>query len=159
MKQFYLFCCLLLAVQLNAQINNGGKTSFDPLRDPVALKQDNCVQLLVSEFVLAKSLKARIGSDASVLKTYKNCAENGSNHLVFEGQYSNGTSFMISIPLLPDAQERYYYTSAQALICSTPGCNNCSILNGNCVGCCTAVNENNRILAQPLLSVQTSTDD
>lgn len=162
MRHLYLFLCLFLAAQLGAQVNKGENQQspiFDPLRDPVALQQDASVQLLVSEFVLTKSLKARMGAGVQVLKTYKHRSENGTNHLVFEGLYPGGTPFAIAIPLLPDAQERYYYPSAQAMICSSPGCNNCSILNGNCVGCCSAVNENSSVLPQPLLSVQTSIED
>jgi len=161
MRHLYLLLCFFLAAQLGAQVNHGENRQmlrFDPSQDPIALQQDASLHLLVSEFVLAKSLKARLGADVQVLKTYKYRSENGSNHLVFEGLYPGGDPFSISIPLLPDAQERYYFPASQALICSSPGCNNCSIQNGNCVGCCSAVNENS-ILPQPLLRVQISVDD
>ncbi|MBC7774095.1 MAG: hypothetical protein H7246_01550 [Phycisphaerae bacterium] len=158
---------LLLAIAflpLNAQ-NNGHNLPqvnfFDPEHDPVALRSDTTLQLLVSEYVLVKSVKARMGQDCQILKTYKNRSPNGGENLLFEGIYlaKNRQRFTLSVSLTPDAQGRFYYASSQALVCSAPGCNNCSIANGNCVGCCSSANGNAVSLPSPLLKVQTNLDD
>ncbi len=158
---------LLFAIaflSLNAQ-NNGHNlpqaTFFDPERDPVALRSDTSLQLLVSEYVLLKSAKTRMGQDCQILKTYKNKSPNGVESLLFEGVYltKNRQRFTLCVPLTPDAQGRFYYVSAQALVCSAPGCNNCSIANGNCVGCCSSGNGNSVSFPSPLLKVQTNLED
>jgi len=160
MKYFLLLLSIVTSQQLNAQINSGSHPQtnlFDPERDPVALRNDTTIQLLVSEYVLSKSVEARLGQGCQVLKTYKNRTASGAQTLVFEGVYraKNNQKFRMEIPLKPDAQTRFYYASTQALVCSSPGCNNCSILNGNCVGCCSeaggAVS-----LPSPLAKIQTS---
>ncbi len=149
-------------MHLGAQVNSGGTAHFfDPEHDPVAVRSDTTLQLLVSEYLLAKSVKARLGQSCQVLKIYKNQPSAIGETLVFEGIYGskNRQRFTLSIPLMPDTSGRFYYASAQAIVCSAPGCNNCSILNGNCVGCCSSANGGAVSLPSPLLKVQTNIDE
>ena len=164
MKQIFLLLFLLTGLCLNAQ-NPGTELApchfFDPERDPLALRSDSVLLLLVSEYVLAKSVKARLGQDCQVLKISKNCLPEGQNFLLFEGLFlaKNRQEFRLSIPLVPDTQGRFYYASSQALVCSAPGCNNCSIMNGKCVGCCSSVSGSAIAIPNPLLKVTTTIDE
>lgn len=161
MKHFLLPLFVFASLHLHAQ-NNGNnppQTSFfDPQNDPVAVRSDTSLQLLVSEYVLAKSVRARLGQDCQVLKIYKNRSPQGGESLLFEGVYlsKNRQRFTLSVPLLPDPQARFYFVSTQAIVCSTPGCNNCSISQGNCVGCCSNADGSAIALPNPLLKVQKS---
>lgn len=132
---------------------------FDPERDPVAQRTDTDFQLIVSEYVLAKSLKASMGNNCHVEKTYKDKLADGRPCLFFEGRWMQDLHhFSIGIPLKPDAQQRLFYLESQAIVCSAPGCNNCSIYNGNCVGCCSSTSEN-RLSPTPLKKVQMAIDE
>ncbi|MFN0175885.1 MAG: hypothetical protein ACKVU0_14630 [Saprospiraceae bacterium] len=157
MKYALLLLFMLFSFLLTAQVKNTN-AFFDPQHDPVALRSDTSIQLLVSEYVLAKSVEARLGQGCQVLKTYKNRLTSGTQTLVFEGVYrtKNNQKFSLEIPLKPDAQARFYYASTQALVCSSPGCNNCSILDGNCVGCCTEAVGGAVSLPSPLAKIQTN---
>ena len=164
MKHFLPLGFMLVLLRLGAQNNSGNLPQanfFDPERDPVALRSDTTLQLLVSEYVLAKSVKARLGQDCQVLKIRKSQGRDGSESLLFEGVYlaKARQRFSLSVPLLPDAQGRYYYASAQAIVCSAPGCNNCSILNGNCVGCCDSASGNAVALPTSLSKVLMTIDE
>lgn len=152
MKYILPILLILASVRMSAQ----NPIFFDPAHDPVALRTDSTLQLLVSEYVLTKSVKARLGPDCKVLKAYKHRSPKGAESLIFEGIYlaKNGQHFTLSVPLVPDAQGRFYYTSSQSIVCSAPGCNNCSIDNGNCVGCCSDANGSAVALPTPLLKVQ-----
>ncbi len=158
MKNLYLLCCILICVRLSAQVSTPQVKFFDPQNDPVALRSDTAIQLLVSEYVLFKSVEARLGQGCQVLKTYKNKTASGAQILVFEGVYQakNQQKFTLGIPLNPDAQGRLYFASAQALVCSSPGCNNCSILDGSCVGCCSDAAGSAVSLPNPLMKIQTN---
>ncbi|MBK6995682.1 MAG: hypothetical protein IPH31_12415 [Lewinellaceae bacterium] len=157
MKHALLLLSMLFSVYLTAQVNNNS-AFFDPQHDPVALRSDTSIQLLVSEYVLSKSVEARLGHGCQVVKTYKNRTASGAQTLVFEGIYQakSNQKFCLEIPLKPDAQARFYFASRQALVCSSPGCNNCSILNGNCVGCCSEAGGGAVSLPSPLAKIQTS---
>ncbi len=148
---------MLFSVYLTAQVNNNS-AFFDPQHDPVALRSDTSIQLLVSEYVLFKSVETRLGQGCQVLNTYKDRTASGAQSLVFEGIYQakSNQKFCLEIPLKPDAQARFYFASTQALVCSSPGCNNCSILNGNCVGCCSEAGGGAVSLPSPLAKIQTS---
>ncbi len=159
MKQFILLFFTLGNFALYAQTTQNNDY-FDPSKDPVAIGNDTTIQLIVSEYILSKSVKARLGQDCQVHKTYKKKVENGVYTLVFEGTYLNkGTqNFMLRVPLTLDAQGQFYYTSLQALICSSPGCNNCTINNGICTGCCSSQGESSGTITSPLSKVQTKLD-
>jgi len=162
MKHIFLFLFILASFGLNAQVNDAGTINFfDPERDPVALRSDTSLQLLVSEYVLNKAVKSRMGQGCQVQKTSKNRLINGSEYLIFEGTFGIRESqhFTLAVPLMPDALGRFYYTSAQAMVCSSPGCSNCSILNGNCVGCCSSSSSRAVSLPSPLLKVSTTIEE
>ena len=164
MKHLFLFFILFISLHLNAQHKEGNLSNanfFDPERDPIALRSNTTLQLLMSEYMLAKSVKARLGQDCQVLIIHKNRLHDGSESLLFEGVYlaKARQRFSLLVPLIPDAQGRYYYASAQAIICSAPGCNNCSILNGNCVGCCDSTSGTAVALPSPLSKVPMTIDE
>jgi hypothetical protein len=164
MKHLFLLTILFASLHLNAQHKDGALSKllfFDPEHDPVALRSDTTLQLLVSEYVLSKSVKARLGQDCEVTKTYKKRLPNGDETLVFEGLFLSKARqpFTLGIPLIPDTQGRLYYTSAQAIVCSSPGCSNCSIVNGNCSGCCSSAVGSAVGLPVPLLKVPLTIDE
>ena len=163
MKYALLLFIIFSSLRLFAQFNTGNAPQhnfFDPERDPIALRSDTTLQLLVSEYILCKSVKARMGQDCQVLKTYQKKLQNGTERLIFEGIYTSKSRqhFTVSIPLKPDEQGRFYYISGQAIVCSAPGCNNCTIDQGNCVGCCSSTS-NAVSLTSPLLKVQTNIEE
>lgn len=160
MKHFLALFCLLFGLSGQAQVACDC-AFFDPTKDPVAFRKDTTLQLIVSEYVLAKSVKTRLGPSCQVSKTYKIRGNLGEPILVFEGVLglSPPQSFTLGIPLIPDAQQRYFYASSQALVCSSPGCNNCSILNGNCTGCCSSATGGNVALPMPLQKIQTNIEE
>lgn len=164
MKHLFLLTILFTSLHLNAQHRDRDLSKllfFDPEHDPIAIRSDTMLQLIISEYVLAKSVKARLGQDCQVTKTYKNRLPNGDETLVFEGLFlSKGRQpFTLGIVLIPDTQGRFYYTSAQAIVCSSPGCNNCSIVNGNCSGCCSSAVGSAVGLPVPLLKVPLTIDE
>ncbi len=160
MKLFLLLICLLGTLPLWAQISEHS-ISFDPEKDPIAIRSDSSIQLVVSEFILAKSLQARMGKAYLVQKIYQITTPDGMSTLIFEGinLNKNRQKFNLGIPLNTSTFGRFYYASNQALVCSAPGCNNCSILNGNCVGCCSSATGSALAVPSPLAKVQTSLDE
>lgn len=160
MKHFLSFICLLYCFCVQAQVADNC-TYFDPAKDPVAFRQDTSLQLIVSEYVLIKSVKARMGPGCRIYSIHKSLETQGAPSLIFEGvlELNNHQRFTLGIPLVPDAQQRYYYASSQALVCSSPGCNNCSILNGNCVGCCSSTSGGSIALPMPLQKIQTTIEE
>lgn len=163
MKHIVLVVCLLGGLCMNAQVksrDNFKDNQFDPQRDPVALQSDSTLHLLVSEFILIKALKTRLGPDMQIHKMYKGQLDKGVNCIIFEGWQTGKNAFPIVflVPLMPDPEQLYYYTSTQAIVCSAPGCNNCSVQNGKCVGCCDSSNESTGTLSQPLSKVDLSVD-
>ena len=164
MKPFFLFFALFISLHLNAQIQEPDRSRsifFDPEHDPIALRSDTTLQFLVSEYVLTKSVKARLGRDCQVNETHKNRLPNGNTTLVIEGVFlsKDRQRFTLGIPLLPDAKGRFYYAATQALVCSSPGCSNCSIVNGNCAGCCSSATGSESSLPFPLLKVTLNIDE
>jgi hypothetical protein len=163
MKHILLLLLIFTCLQLSAQINPKEASQisyFDPEHDPVAIRSDNALQLLVSEYILAKSVQARLGPDCQVTKISKTQSGAGAESLVFEGIWISKVrqQFVLGIPLNPDASGRLFYASTQALVCSSPGCNNCSILNGNCTGCCLSNSGSAIGLPGPLLKVSITID-
>ena len=161
MKPLLLFFFIIIGLQLNAQVKEHTPSFFDPEHDPVAMRSDTSIQLLVSEYILAKSVKARFSQDCQVIKMYKNKLPNGGEVLVFEGVILSKSRqpFTLGVPLIPDTQGRFLYASTQALVCSAPGCSNCSIQNGNCLGCCSSSTSYASTLQVPLLKVQQTIEE
>ncbi|MFN0216694.1 MAG: hypothetical protein ACKVT2_20740 [Saprospiraceae bacterium] len=164
MKHLFLFFMLLSALGLNAQhkaANLSSSNFFNPASDPIALRFDTTFQLLVSEYVLAKSVKARLGQGCQVLKIYKSRFGDGNPSLLIEGvfQDKNRQPFLLSVPLLADAHAQFYFASDQAIVCAAPGCNNCSIMNGVCVGCCDSASGTAVALPTPLSKIQMTIDE
>jgi hypothetical protein len=158
MKNLFLLLLLLAGMRMSAQVNSGGNAQiifFDPEHDAVAIRNDTTLQLLVSEYILAKSVKARLGQDYQVRKIYKSRSSQGDDTLIFEGEFNLRIKqrFTLSIPMIPDTLGLLYYASTQALLCSQPGCNNCSIVNGSCAGCCSSGTASAIGLPAPLLKV------
>ena len=63
MKYALLLFIIFSSLRLFAQFNTGNAPQhnfFDPERDPIALRSDTTLQLLVSEYILCKSVKARM---------------------------------------------------------------------------------------------------
>ena len=118
-----------------------------------------CIQLPDSH-ANNPSDSARMGQDCQVLKTYQKKLQNGTERLIFEGIYTSKSRqhFTVSIPLKPDEQGRFYYISGQSIVCSASGCNNCTIDQGNCIGCCSSTS-NAVSLTSPLLKVQTNIEE
>jgi hypothetical protein len=163
MKQIILLLLLLPCLRLSAQLNSKDAPQisyFNPEHDPVAIRSDTALQLLVSEYVLAKSVQARLGSDCQVAKISKVRAGNEAESLVIEGVWisKDRQHFALGIPLIPDVNGRLYYASNQALLCSSLGCNNCSIQNGHCIGCCLSSSGSSVGLPGPLLKVSITID-
>lgn len=163
MKHIVLLFLLLSGLQLNAQVNSKDAPQisfFDPEHDPVVIRSDTTLQLLISEYVLAKSVQARLGQDCQVTKISKLRSGNEVESLVIEGVWISKVRqhFALGIPLIPDANGRLYFASTQALLCSSPGCNNCSIQNGHCTGCCLSSSGSSVGLPGPLLKVSITID-
>lgn len=163
MKPFLPFILFsFCTATLFAQSKNDGvpPTFFDPQKDPIALRNDTVLHLLVSEYVLAKSVKTRLGTDYQVTKTWKSTRPD-EPMLFLEGHINTPQphSFTLAIPLVSDVSGRFYYASSQALVCSSPGCSNCSILHGACVGCCASAVGNGLSVTSPLVKIQTSIDE
>ena len=145
-----------------AQTNGKPTPFFDPQTDALAIKKDSVIQLLVSEYALAKSASARLGAGYSVSRMYKDYDTlNGPLTLIIEGRFDNDRRrpFIMAIPLIPDDRNRFYYASSQALVCSQPGCSNCSIQNGDCTGCCATNAGRGDLLPFPLLKIPISPDE
>ena len=156
MKHALPLSFLFGALALNAQVPASENVLyFDPLQDPVALRTDTTLQLLLSTSVLAQSVQTRLGAGTQVTRSYQTRSPKGVETLIFEGLYTNqdGQQFSLEIPLRPDATGRLWFADSAALVCSSPGCNNCSIYQGNCVGCCTSTSANASYLPAPLVKV------
>ncbi len=161
---------LFLAIAVSAQIfAQGVKTTapatfFDPERDPIAFRSDTVLLLLVSEYTLVKSVTAGVGQKCVIDKTYKSKLHNGTTSIIFEGHYSNdpGQRFLIGLELIADSTGKYYYAAQEATMCEKPGCNNCTLSDGRCTGCCDDSGNSGLAsrpkIAKPLLKVQTSID-
>lgn len=156
--QFTIITCGFMAFAARAGAQTG---YFDPQLEPLAIRKDSVTQLLVSEYTLARSIKARMGPGSKVLRVYKDRNPSGEEWLMAEGMFYHDQQqpFVVAIPLVPDQQHRLLYAGAQALVCSTPGCNNCSIQNGICVGCCTTATGHSTVLQTPLLRISLTLEE
>jgi len=151
-----LFLCPFWAAAQHPSDSTLGRF-FDPEKQPIATQNDSIVTLVISEYLIAKSIETRLGTSCQITKIYKVAAQNGSYCLVCEGIWKDKSRqpFTLAIPLIPDSQLKYLYAASQALICSSPGCNNCTIQNGHCVGCCSINNEEATNLALPMIKIST----
>lgn len=152
---FLWFSTLVMRAQTNPQ---NLVPVFDPERDPVAIRTDSALLLMVSEYVLVQAVATRLGQECQVFHMTKTKLDGQPESLHFQGAFTLQARqiFSLNIPLTPDPKGQFYYASTQALLCSAPGCNNCSILNGNCVGCC--VNGTASSLLYPLGKVKIHPD-
>lgn len=159
MKTFFLLLSLLACLQIKGQNTSLPVRYFDPEHEPVAIRSsDSSLQLIVSEYVLAKSIKARLGQSFQLNKVYKHQIKNGKPYLIFEGIYNTAPpqSLALGLLMIPDAQGKYYYASTLAdMTCGVVGCENCSIVNGECTGCCPNSSSN---FANPLMKVPAGID-
>lgn len=163
MTRFILFLAMVASCQLQAQVWSSSlaatTTFFDPEREPIAVRSDSSVQLIVSEYLLAKAVAARLGVSCRVCEISKQRRSGGAFSLQIRGQYdAKGTPFALEVPLLPAAEVRFYHAAAEAAICSTPGCSNCNVQNGKCVGCCQLSNDSAVKLNLPMIKVPTAID-
>ena len=168
MKNIYTLLIILFAfcAPLSAQVSGtiAPAEFFDPERNPVAVRSDTTLQLVVSEYVLIKSVTARLGKGCQVNKMSKIKSLNGMVYLIFEGNYSgrDPQPFALGINLVPDTSGKFYYGSNEALVCEKAGCSNCGILNGACTNCCAPPPGNGsktaRTIAVPMLKVTSSVD-
>jgi hypothetical protein len=167
MKHIYILIFFaLFAVFESAAQNNGipAANFFDPERDPIAVRSDTSTVLVVSEYVLTKALKARMGRGCQVQKMYQKRQRDGADYLFFEVVYANidgRQALVMALPLIPDAQRHFFFAGQQALVCKKEGCASCDLVNGQCMGCCALTNGRmaNPPIQVPLLKVQTTIDD
>jgi len=168
MKKRYTMLLLACAVsiQLCAQVTKSipPATFFDPEHDPIAIRSDTSLLLVVSEYILVKSVTARVGQKCVIDKTYKSTLKNGATAIIFEGHYTGdpGQRFSMGLNLIPDAAGKFFYAAQEATMCEKPGCSNCTLSNGRCLGCCDDAGSNGMAsrskIVVPLLKVQTSID-
>ncbi|MBL7825051.1 MAG: hypothetical protein JNJ57_00355 [Saprospiraceae bacterium] len=168
MKYAVLFCSMLIGwlapLQAQIQTRSPQNNSFDPAFDPIAVRTDTSTQLVVSEFMLAKSLSMRLGKPCTFNEIRKVRMSNGMVMLIFDGQYASPSrqKFSLGVPLIPDNIGKFFYASYQALQCETEGCNSCSIADGKCVGCCFPVGNNgmqvHKTIDMPFQKVQINFD-
>lgn len=163
MKKKYLLIlpCLLAWLFVRAQDGDIPPAQFfDPERNPVAMRSDSgVVDLIVSEYVLAKSIKARMGQNFLVQKISKSRWNNGQYYLMIEGKYT-GTPLQklaYGIRLIPDLQGKFFYANAMTdKTCGVEDCDNCYFdQNGDCAGCCP---NNPNAISAPLIKVLSTID-
>jgi hypothetical protein len=162
MTRFILFLALVASCQLQAQVwpgSSAAATFFDPEREPIAVRADSSLQLIVSEYLLAKAVTTRLGVSCRVNEISKQRRPDGAFSLDIIGLFdAKGTLFALEIPLVPDVEGRFYHAAAEAAICSTPGCSNCGVQNGKCVGCCQPSNEAAGKIILPMIKVPVALD-
>jgi hypothetical protein len=134
---------------------------FDPALHPVAVQKDSCLHLLVSEYVLAKSLETRMEKSVRVQAVFRQKEPDGGESLVFSGIYpaKSRQPFILSLRLRPEPSSRFYFADNQAIICSAPGCNNCRVVHHQCQGCCDLSSGQSLSLIRPLVKVITELDE
>ncbi len=131
-KIFYLILGLCLfsvgtQAQKTAQVS---LPEFDPHVMPIAVDLDSSVQLVVSNYVLIKSLKTQIpaiGKVNNVVVIQKNQKVYLSYHIRFKGETSQ--SYFYNILLYKGLQDEYY-ASNQSITCGA----DCQDCKGDC-GC------------------------
>ncbi|MCC7466597.1 MAG: hypothetical protein IT261_10020 [Saprospiraceae bacterium] len=147
-----LFACTLSQAQ---------EKWFDPERHPIAVQKDSSLLLLVSEYVLAKSLDTRMEKSVRVEAVARQKEPDGQHSLVFTGVYPDKSKqpFTLSLRLRPEPSSRFYYADTQAIICSAPGCNNCRVVNQRCEGCCDISSGQSLAVIKPLVRVATEVEE
>lgn len=133
---------------------------FDPERDPVAVREGEAIHLFVSEYILAKSVRARVGRQSQIDKVYQ-LGWSGKPYLIVEGHYpadGGPQYFKFNIPLTPDASGKFLYAARAGQSCNGP-CGNCGTDPSNC-GCCTTSSNGRegQPIQSPLLKVTTGTE-
>ncbi|HLP92999.1 MAG TPA: hypothetical protein VK168_03140 [Saprospiraceae bacterium] len=156
MKPFVLLTLLFFTFSL-AQAQ---EKWFDPALDPVAVQKDSSLHLLISEYVLAKSLEMRLEQSVRVQAVLRQKEPDGRQSLIFTGIYpdKNKQPFTLSLRLNPDRTSRFYFADNQAIVCYTPGCNNCQVVNHQCEGCCDQSTGQSVALIRPLVKVATGVE-
>lgn len=99
--------------------------TFDPAFEPVALRADSSLQLVQSEYILAKALRARMPWIQQVEQIQKVRAQN-MDYLVYTVRTANvpQQTIFISIPLLV-GPGGWLYAANTATLCNGNGCNRC----------------------------------
>lgn len=134
---------------------------FDPELHPVAVQIDSGLHLLISEYVLAKSLETRLENSVRVQAVFRQNEPDGQESLLFTGIYTTKSrqAFSLSLRLRPEPLSRFYFADTQAIICSAPGCNNCRVVNQRCEGCCDIASGQSVELVRPLVRVATTVEE
>jgi hypothetical protein len=162
MKKFLTLLGFILAFWTQMQAQNGGTPFFDPSVDPVAIRTDTNLQLIVSEYVLMKSVAARLGQNYRVNKVYLRKLTPGADRLIFEGTFTNNIyhRYTMIVNLIPDATGKFYRSSNTAIECEKEGCNLCDIeADGNCTPCCEKDGTgNNPQISFPMIRVPINFD-
>jgi hypothetical protein len=158
-----LFWAVILAQTAFSQVSNTGgyqqqpppPTEFDPQSMPVAVDQDSTIQLIVSDYVLSKALKAAL-IDVSKVINLECITANGASYLVYKTkmkQYRNEDVF-VTIPLYKWYDGKYYASSGGVTCRSINGCD-CKICTGNCCFPDTSMRDTNgKFLAKVQLAVE-----
>jgi hypothetical protein len=139
MKKIILlsFLLALSADVLIAQVTTSTiNPEFDPQLMPVAVDMDSSIQLIVSDFILAKSLKTQVPAIAQVVEVAP-LQKNGKLYLAFCIRFKGTPShlFYHNILLYKGLQEAYYISN-QSVTCGSD-CQDCKAgcecsSNGGC---------------------------
>jgi hypothetical protein len=132
---------------------------FDPERDPVVIRQGKSMQLYISEYLIAKSVRARIGRQCDVTKVYT-LSDSGREYLIIEGQYQSDQLqyFQLNIPLMADKAGKYWYAGSEAGSCQSTSCSNCGKPPA-CATCCGGTDGSRaQSIRSPLLKVTTEAE-
>ncbi len=131
-------------------------TEFDPQTMPVAIEQDSSLQLLVSEYVLCKSLKAAVPGVVKV-REVRQFTENGFQYLVYKAriQQFGKEETTISIPLYKLPNGQYYVSNTGLCAYRSTDCCKPSTCTGTCCGAQTQIiTYYGRILARVTLATE-----
>jgi hypothetical protein len=127
MKYLYVLfsiCFAVVCVHAQNPYSNNSNTVFDPTMMPVAVEADSSIKLIVSEYVLAKSVKRQMAAVKNVEKI-EQVKRDSVTYLVFSINTYSKESVLIHVPLV---KGRYgYYAGTNVVSCS----NSC----GNCTNC------------------------
>lgn len=107
-----LLLACAVSIQLCAQVTKSipPATFFDPEHDPIAIRSDTSLLLVVSEYILVKSVTARVGQKCVIDKTYKSTLKNGATAIIFEGHYTGdpGQRFSMGSTLFLTQLENFF---------------------------------------------------
>ena len=131
---------------------------FNPTTMPVGIEVDSCMQLMVSNFTLLRSLKAQM-PDVERVERVSNIRQNGIDYLVFTVKLRSDPyqQYIISIRLQKVPNGLYFVTN-QSITCGK-GCseceNNCnSTCSGGGEGCKQVASRKSIPLAKVTLSIE-----